>query len=131
MRKLILMAMLLPLTCAAQSDFQNVIKGGEILLNGLTIFKTAKPETKSGSGEIESVCVKNKLADKITFRIVGKNKEGDEIAKELIVQKEGRECFFALPKGIYTYEVVLPNKDIYKKGEYKFEEEVVITIKDN
>jgi hypothetical protein len=35
-----------------------------------------------------------------------------------------------LPKGIYTYEIVMTNKEIYKKGEYKFEDEVVITIKD-
>lgn len=114
----------------AQSDLQTAIKGGEMLLTGLSIFKTAK-SSKSDSKVIESVCVKNKLVDKITFRIVGKNEEGDEIKKELVVQKDGKECLFVLPKGIYTYEVVLPNKEIYKKGEYKFEEEVIITIKDD
>ena len=71
------------------------------------------------------------MVDKITFRIVGKNEEGDEIKKELVVQKDGKECLFELSKGIYTYEVVLPNKEIYKKGEYKFNEDVVITIKDD
>jgi len=59
----------------------------------------------------------NKLVDKITFRILGKNEEGDEVKKELVIQKDGKECLYVLPKGIYTYEVVLPNKDIYKKGE--------------
>jgi hypothetical protein len=124
-------AILLPIISVAQSDLQNVLKGGELLLSGLTIFKVAKSEGKSDSKVIESVCVKNKLVDKITFRITGKNEEGDEVKKELVIQKDGKECLFVLPKGIYTYEVVLPNKDIYKKGEYKFDEEVIITIKED
>jgi hypothetical protein len=57
----------------AQSDLQNVIKGGELLLGGLSIFKIAKSDTKSDSKTIKSLCVKNKLTEKITFRIVGKN----------------------------------------------------------
>ena len=113
-----------------QSDLQTALKGGELLLTGLSVFKTTKG-SKTDSKIIESVCVKNKLVDKITFRIVGKNEEGDEIKKELVIQKDGKECLFILPKGIYTYEVVLPNKEIYKKGEYKFDEDVVITIKDD
>ena len=121
----------MPIISFAQSDLQNVLKGGELLPSGLTIFKVAKSTPKEDSKVIESVCVKNKLVDKITFRIVGKNDEGDEIKKELVVQKDGKECLFVLPKGIYTYEVVLPNKDIYKKGEYKFDEEVIITTKDD
>lgn len=128
--KLRLIVLLLPLLTFSQSDIQTAIKGGEILLSGLSIFKTAK-SGKSDSKLIESVCVKNKLVDKITFRIIGKSEEGDEIKKELVVQKDGKECLFLLPKGIYTYEVVLSNKEIYKKGEYKFDEEVVITIKDD
>lgn len=124
-------AILLPIISVAQSDLQNVLKGGELLLSGLTIFKVAKSTPKEDSKVIESVCVKNKLVDKITFRITGKNEEGDDIKKELVVQKDGKECLFVLPKGIYTYEVVLPNKDIYKKGEYKFDEEVIITIKED
>ena len=124
-------ATLLPMISVAQSDLQNVLKGGELLLSGLTIFKVAKSEGKSDSKVIESVCVKNKLVDKITFRITVKNEEGDEVKKELVIQKDGKECLFVLPKGIYTYEVVLPNKDIYKKGEYKFDEEVIITIKED
>jgi hypothetical protein len=124
-------ATLLPMISVAQSDLQNVLKGGELLLSGLTIFKVAKSTPKEDSKVIESVCVKNKLVDKITFRITVKNEEGDEVKKELVIQKDGKECLFVLPKGIYTYEVVLPNKDIYKKGEYKFDEEVIITIKED
>jgi hypothetical protein len=124
-------AILLPMLSFPQSDLENVLKGGELLLSGLSILKVAKSDGKGDSKVIESLCVKNKLADKITFRIVGKNEEGDEVKKELVIQKDGKECLFVLPKGIYTYEVVLPNKDIYKKGEYKFDEEVIITIKED
>ncbi|MGL2964026.1 hypothetical protein ACSVH2_09440 [Flavobacterium sp. RSB2_4_14] len=130
-KKNLAIAILLPMVSFAQSDLQNVLKGGELLLSGLTIFKVAKSTPKEDSKVIESVCVKNKLVDKITFRITGKNEEGDDIKKELVIQKDGKECLYVLPKGIYTYEVVLPNKDIYKKGEYKFDEEVIITIKDD
>lgn len=131
LKKIIALATLFPVMSFAQSDLQNVIKGGEILLSGLTIFKVAKSDSKSESKIIESVCVKNKLVDKITFRITGKTEDGDDVKKELVIQKDGKECLFLLPRGIYTYEVVLPNKDIFKKGEYKFDEEVVITIKED
>ncbi len=114
----------------AQSDLETAIKGGELLLSGLSIFKVAKSDSKENSKVIESVCVKNKRSDKITFRIVGKNEEGDDIKKELVIPKDGKECLFILPKGIYTYEIVLANKEIYKKGEYKFEDDVVFTVKD-
>ena len=106
MRKIILIIILFPYISFAQSDLQTAIKGGELLLSGLSIFKVAKSGAKTDSKIIESVCVKNKLVDKITFRIVGKNEEGDEIKKELVVQKDGKECLFELSKGIYTYEVV-------------------------
>ena len=131
LKTLLLMLFALPMMSFAQSDLQTILKGGELLLSGLTIFKVAKSDAKSDSKIIESVCVKNKLVDKITFRIVGKNEEGNEIKKELVIQKDGKECLFILPKGIYTYEIVLPNKEIYKKGEYKFDEEVIITVKED
>ena len=50
--------------------------------------------------------------------------------KELVIQKDGKECAFEVPKGIFTYEIVLANKEIYKKGEYKFNEEITITVKE-
>ena len=114
----------------SQTDLNNIIKGGELLLSGLSILKISKSDAKKESKVIESVCVKNKLNDRITFRIVGKNEEGDNIKKELVIPKDGKECLFMLPKGIYTYEIVLTNKEIYKKGEYKFEDDVVITVKE-
>jgi hypothetical protein len=114
----------------SQADLNTVIKGGELLLSGLSVLKISKSNAKKNSKVIESVCVKNKLTDRITFRIEGKNDEDDEVKRELIIPTDGKECLFALSKGIYTYEIVLTNKEIYKKGEYKFEDEVIITIKD-
>ena len=116
----------------SQSDFEKVLKSGEVIVNGLSFFKSNKSEAKSTNSKfIESICVKNKLTDKITFKIVGKDSEDNDVKKELVIQKDGKECIFELPKGIYTYEIVLSNKEIYKKGEYKFNEEITITVKDD
>jgi len=115
----------------SQNDVQNLIKGGELIVNGLSFFKSGKSENKTENSKIiESICVKNKLNDKITVRIVGKDDEDNDIKKELVIQKDGKECVFEIPKGIYTYEIVLANKEIYKKGEYKFNEEITITVKE-
>lgn len=115
----------------SQNDVQNLIKGGELIVNGLSFFKSGKSENKTENSKIiESICVKNKLNDKIAFRIVGKDDEDNDIKKELVIQKDGKECIFEIPKGIYTYEIVLANKEIYKKGEYKFNEEITITVKE-
>ncbi len=113
----------------AQSDFEKVLKTGEVLVNGLTFFKGAK-SSNINSKTIESICVKNKLAEKITFKIVGKDEDDNDIKKDLVIQKDGKECFLELPKGVYTYEIVLANKEVYKKGEYKFNEEITITVKE-
>ena len=112
----------------AQSDFEKVLKTGEILVNGLSFFKGGK-SSSSNSKTIESICVKNKLTDKITFKIVGKDEDDNDIKKDLVIQKDGKECFLELPKGVYTYEIILPNKDIFKKGDYKFDGETTITVK--
>ena len=130
MKKLIFMIFtFFPLLSFPQSSLETAIKGGELLLSGLSILKVSKSDAKKNSKVIESLCVKNKLADKITFKLVGKNEEGDEIKKELVIPKDGKECLLLLPKGIYTYEIILANKEIYKKGEYKFDDEIVMTIK--
>ena len=115
-------------TFQAQSDFEKVLKTGEILVNGLSFFKGGK-SSNSNSKIIESICVKNKLLDKITFKIIGKDEDDNEIKKELIIQKDGKECFLELPKGIYTYEIILPNKEIFKKGDYKFDDDTTIAVK--
>lgn len=114
----------------AQSDVDKILKGGEIIVNGLSFLKKDKSEAKETNSKIiESVCIKNKLTDKITFSLVGKDEEDNVVKKEMVIQKDGKECVFELPKGIYTYEIVLANKEVYKKGEYKFNEEITITVK--
>ena len=114
----------------SQSDVDKILKGGEIIVNGLSFLRKDKSEVKENNSKIiESVCIKNKLTDKITFIIVGKDEEDNTIKKEMVIQKDGKECVFELPKGIYTYEIVLANKEVYKKGEYKFNEEITITVK--
>lgn len=121
---------LLPLKVLSQSNLETAIKGGELLLSGLSVLKISKSGEKKESKIIESVCVKNRLNEKITFRIVGRNEEGDDVKKDLVILKDGKECLFELYKGVYTYEVILANKEIYKKGEYKFDDEIVITVKE-
>lgn len=114
----------------SQSDVDKILKGGEIIINGLSFLKKDKSEAKETNSKIiESVCIRNKHTDKITFIITGKDAEDITIKKEMVIQKDGKECVFELPKGIYTYEIVLANKEVYKKGEYKFNEEITITVK--
>ena len=129
MKKNILVSIFLMLSVVsfAQSDIEKVLKGEEILVNGLSFFKGNK--SSSSSKTIESLCVKNKLADKITFQIVGQDEDGTDLKKELVIQKDGKECFLELPKGIYTYEIILSNKEVFKKGEYKIDDEITITVK--
>mgnify|MGYP003606847456 FL=1 len=115
----------------SQSNFEKVLRSGEVIVSGLSFLKNSKSESKTNSKVIESVCVKNKLKDKITFSLVGKDEDDTVLKKELVIPNEGKECVFELPKGIYAYEIILSNKEIYKKGEYKFEEEVTITVKEN
>lgn len=129
-RNLIVLLLVFPLISFAQTDLNNVIKGGELILSGLSIFKVAKSDGKSNSKTIKSLCVKNKLTEKIAFRIIGKNTEGEEVKKELVIPKDGKECLLELLKGIYTYEIELSNKEIFKKGEYNFDEEIIITVKE-
>lgn len=130
MKKISLLVLFFQTISFAQSDIDKILKGGEIIVNGLSILKKDKSEAKeTNSKVIESICIKNKLTDKLTFIISGKDSEDNNVKKELVVQKDGKECVFELPKGIYTYEIVLANKDVYKKGEYKFNEEITITVK--
>jgi len=114
----------------SQSNFEKVLRGSEVIVAGLSFLKSGKNNTTTNSKIVETVCVKNKLLDKITFSIVGTDEQENTVKRELVIPKEGKECLFNLPKGIYTYEILLSSKEIYKKGEYKFEEEVTIMVKE-
>jgi hypothetical protein len=126
--KNILLAVILPYLMHGQSDLETVIRGSEILLTSLTALRVAKSDPYGKN--IETVCVKNKLEEKITFILTGKDEDDNEIKKELIISKGGKECVLDIPKGIYTYEVVLPDESVYKKGEYKLDGVRTIIIKE-
>jgi hypothetical protein len=54
----------------SQSDVDKMLKGGEIIINGLSFLKKDKSEAKETNSKIiESVCIRNKHTDKITFII--------------------------------------------------------------
>lgn len=127
-KSVVMLLLLCPMMSFSQSD---LIKGGELLFGGLiTVFNLSKPKNVN-STVVESVCVKNKLQSRITFIISRQTEDGDEIRKELIIQKESKEYFFELPKGVYTYQVVLANDSIFKKGEYRFSDKTVIAINED
>ncbi len=131
--KLLSFMMMLSSVTFAQSNFEKVIKGGEVLLNGIAIFKTTKPTSLTKTDETKSIptiCVKNQFLEKIIFIMIGTDKNDNQVKRELVIPKEGKECLFEVPKGIYTYEVILSNKEVYKKGEYKFIEELTMVIKE-
>jgi hypothetical protein len=115
--------------CFSQSDFEKILRSGEIIVNGLSFLKKDNTIANSNSKVIESVCVKNKMTEKISVKFEGKDAEDNTIKKELVIPKDGKECCLELPKGIYTYEIILPNKEVFKKGEYRFMEEITITVK--
>lgn len=128
MKKILVLFLMLSNSVFSQNDLDKLLKASEVLLTGFTIFKSTN-DTKNDSKTISSVCIKNRLEDKITFKLFGKDDQDNKVEKELIVQNDGKECVFNIPKGVYNYEIILSNKEIYKKGEYKFDDDVVITIK--
>jgi hypothetical protein len=130
MKSVLLAFLAAPIMCNAQSDIAAIVRGSEILVGGLiTIFSSSK--TNPNSTTVESVCIKNKMADKVTLVISRTTEEGDEVKKELVIQKDSKECFYDLPKGIYAYEILLSNEEIYKKGEYRIKDKMVITLRED
>lgn len=122
----LLLLTLIPICSFSQSDLEKTIQAGGALINGLSFLKGNKnPDNKT----VLTLCVKNKLQEKITFKITGKDKEDNDIKKDLVIQNDGKECLLEIPKGVYTYEVLLTNKETFKKGEYKFDDDITITIK--
>ncbi|OYQ43913.1 hypothetical protein [Flavobacterium aurantiibacter] len=117
------------MSSSAQSTGTNILRGAEIISSGLSIFALSK-NNNANKTVIDQVCIKNKLTERITFKIYGvSDATQDDIKKEVIIPVDGKECFLNLPKGVYTYEVILSNKEIYRKGEYHFKEDVVIAVK--
>lgn len=113
----------------SQSDVTNVIIGGQLLLKGITELKSSLASSKAKGTVVESFCVKNKLQDKITYKIAGKQEDGCEFLKELIIPKDGKECLFLFPKGVYNFEILLTNNEVFKKGECLIDCDQILVIK--
>lgn len=132
LRKIILIFIILiyfPLK--SQTTMSGLDKGlavGNILVQGYMALKGngSKPIDPNAK-TVDSFCFKNKMDEKITIKLNGKI-EDEEVKKEFVIQKDEKECTYNLPKGIYTYEVLLSSKDTYQKGEYKVSEEALMTI---
>ncbi|MBC7641730.1 MAG: hypothetical protein H7174_05240 [Flavobacterium sp.] len=120
---------MLPSMTFCQSDIERALKAGEVLLTSFSIIKSSGNSKKSGSKTISSVCIKNRLHEKITFTIKGKDDQDNLVIKKMVVQNDGKECVFNIPKGVYSLEILLSNKEVFKKGEYDFDEDVVISVK--
>jgi hypothetical protein len=129
LKPLLATLIMLPIISFAQSDFEKAVKAGEVLVTGFSIFKSSGVAKKSDSKIISSVCIKNRMFEKITFIMTGKDAEGVSVIKEMVIQNDGKECVFNILKGIYTYEILLANKEQFKKGEYNFDDDVVIVVK--
>ena len=129
MKKLFYILLIVHNISFAQSDFEKALKAGEVLVTGFSIFKSSSIAKKSDSKFITSVCIKNRMLEKISFIITGKDAEGVTVMKEMVIQNDGKECVFNILKGIYTYEILLANKDQFKKGEYNFDDDVIIVVK--
>jgi hypothetical protein len=113
----------------AQSDIANIIKGGELILGSLSFYSAARSNPNPNEKVISSICIKNKLAEKVLYRISATDTLV-KIQKELIIPAGGKECLLQIPKGIYTYEIILPGEEVFKKGEYHFNDGSTIVIKD-
>ncbi|WP_294316928.1 hypothetical protein [uncultured Chryseobacterium sp.] len=101
---------------------------GNILIQGYQAIRgSGKKAPDPTAKTVDSFCFKNKMEEKITIRLSGKQEE-ETVTKELVIQKDGKECTYNLPKAIYQYEILLSSKDVYKKGEYNVYEESLMTI---
>ena len=114
------------------TDLDRGILIGNLLFEGYKAIRgnsltSTKQMPDPNAKTVESFCFKNKMDEKITVRMLGTIEE-EEIKKELVIQKDEKECTYNLPKGIYTYEVLLSSKDTYQKGEYKVTEETLMTV---
>lgn len=67
---ILILAFMMPMFCHAQSD---LLKGSELLLSGISIFKNAK-SSQTNSKTVECLCVKNKFPDKIILGFLEKMK---------------------------------------------------------
>jgi hypothetical protein len=117
-----------------QSDFQKVINAGGLILTGISIIRGQKAEIPKQEQQPETpylseLCFKNKLEEKITIRLTGKDQEGNVLTREVIVLRDGKECLYEIAKGVWDYEIVTGEDSVYRKGQYRLRDQTVITIR--
>ncbi len=120
-------------TQTTQSDFDKVIKTGELIINGWSIIKGNKEtnNSKENSTIVKYLCVKNKLSSKLVFNLSRELKnevdEKTQEKKELVIQSGEKECLYELEKDIWDYEIInTTTNEVLKKGQYKLEEEITV-----
>jgi len=118
-------------TFFSQAQMSGLDKGaiiGSILIQGFQAIRgSGASKADPNSKTVNSYCFKNKMDEKISIKLNAKIEEED-VKKELVIQKDTKECTYNLLKGVYSYEIALSSKDIYKKGEFNITEESVVTI---
>ncbi len=118
------------------------LKIGELLINGISLIKPNYKQNdfsssnlkNTASSKITNVCFKNKLTEKLVIKLQGKfnNSESEniEFKKELVVQNNSQECLYDLYKGVWDYEILKPNNELFKKGQILIDKHLY-TIEDN
>jgi hypothetical protein len=103
---------------------------GNLLFEGYKALKgspDAPAKADPNAKTVASFCYRNRAAERITVRMSATVEE-EEVKKEFVIRKGDKECAYQLPKGVYTYEILLPSKEVYQKGEYRVIEEMLITV---
>jgi hypothetical protein len=116
-----------PLFFKSQTTLDKGIAIGNVLIQGYSALKGTGKTVDANAKTVDSFCFKNKMEGKITVELTAKI-EDEDVKKELVIPQDSKQCTYNLPKGIYTYEIILSNKETYQKGEYKVSEETVMTI---
>lgn len=144
---MLVILLVFPFGMAAQSDLDRILKGGELVIGGLSIFKILNNDSNKNESKpaalaevpkvpvskiVESFCVRNELAETMVLKLTGTDKDGSPLEKEMIIRSNDEECLYELPKGIWTYVMSVDGSEtVYKKGQYRMHTETVaITLKD-
>ena len=116
---IVLFLLLFTLNLKSQIPTTGLDKGlaiGNILIQGyMALRNNGSKNVDPNAKTVDSFCFKNKMDERIIVKLLGKIEEND-ISKELVIPKNEKECTYNLPKGIYTYEVLLSSKDTFQKG---------------
>ncbi len=117
------------LSAQEKSGASNVIEGGKVVVDLLSVFKgSGGGNNDTETGELTGNCKKDKTADvcfknlsKTSINVTISRRTDNSFKSELIVLTGYQECVFALRKGIYTYAVTNILKQPIRKAELRIE----------